>query len=78
MCSIKLDGTEGGDLPVGDDFRKIGLLLNPTVGGSLANATTYTKAEIDDNSGEVLYVEYRAPIVRATDQTEDIKLIIEF
>lgn len=78
MCNIKLDGTEGGDLPVGDDFRKIGLLLNPTVGGSLANATTYTKAEIDDNSGEVLYVEYRAPIVRATDQTEDIKLVAEF
>ena len=78
MCNIKLDGTEGGDLPVGDDFRKIGLLLNPTVSGSQANATTYTKAEIDNNSGEVLYIEYRAPIVRATDQTEDIKLVAEF
>ena len=79
MCNVQLDGTEGGDLPVGDDFRKIGLLLNPTTNsGNSASATTYTHAEIDDNSGEVLYVEYRAPIIRATDQTEDIKLVAEF
>ena len=29
-------------------------------------------------SGEMLYIENRAPVARAADQTEDIKLIIEF
>ena len=29
-------------------------------------------------SGEILYIENRAPVARAADQTEDIKLIIEF
>ena len=29
-------------------------------------------------SGEIIYVENRAPVARAADQTEDIKLIIEF
>lgn len=79
MCNVKLDGTEGGDFPVKDDFRKIGLLLNPKTGnGNPATALTYTHSEIDDNSGEVIYIEYRTPIIRADDQTEDIKLVAEF
>ena len=31
-----------------------------------------------DASGDVMYVEHRAPITRATDQTENIKLVMEF
>jgi hypothetical protein len=38
----------------------------------------YSSAEIDEDSGDVIYIENRAPIVRAADQTENIKLIIEF
>ena len=38
----------------------------------------YSSPEIDHDSGDVLYIENRAPIVRAADQTENIKLIIEF
>jgi len=38
----------------------------------------YSDSEIDTHSGDVLYVENRAPITRASDQTENIKLIIEF
>jgi len=34
--------------------------------------------EIDYYSGDIIYIENRAPIVRAADQTENIKLIIEF
>ena len=30
------------------------------------------------DSGNILYVENRKPISRASDQTEDIKLIVEF
>ena len=35
-------------------------------------------AEIDADSGDILYIENRAPITRAADQTENIKLVIEF
>ena len=38
----------------------------------------YSVAEIDAGSGQILYVENRAPITRAADQTENIKLIVEF
>ena len=37
-----------------------------------------TNPEIDYYSGNTIYVEDRAPISRATDQTENIKLIVEF
>ena len=38
----------------------------------------YSTPEIDHDSGDVMYIENRAPIQRATDQTENIKLVIEF
>tara|TARA_A200000159_G_scaffold7107_1_gene6300 strand:- start:2722 stop:4179 length:1458 start_codon:yes stop_codon:yes gene_type:complete len=38
----------------------------------------YSSPEIDHDSGDIMYVENRAPITRAADQTENIKLIIEF
>ena len=34
--------------------------------------------EIENNSGDVIYVENRRLITRAPDQIEDIKLVIEF
>ena len=43
--------------------------------GTIASLTT---PEIDYYSGNTIYVEDRAPISRATDQTENIKLIVEF
>ena len=49
---------------------------------SASNATgtiaSLTNPEIDYYSGKGIYVEDRAPISRATDQTENIKLIVEF
>jgi len=47
---------------------------------SLAAGTiaSLTNPEIDYYSGNSIYVEDRAPISRATDQTENIKLIVEF
>jgi len=41
-------------------------------------ASGYSVPEIDHDSGDLLYVENRTPIQRATDQTENIKLVIEF
>ena len=38
----------------------------------------YSNPEIQPDSGDIIYVEHRSPISRASDQTENIKLIIEF
>jgi hypothetical protein len=38
----------------------------------------YANSEVDLNSGDIIYIENRAPIARAADQTENIKLVIEF
>jgi len=49
--------------------------------GTVNNVTFtsgYSEPEIDHDSGDLLYVENRTPIQRATDQTENIKLVIEF
>ena len=82
MLNVRLTGTEGGDFAVGDDFRKVILVANPLASGSAATASTYSGAggsnEIDNDTGEMIYIEYRAPINRASDQTEDVKLVVEF
>ncbi|MBU88504.1 MAG: hypothetical protein CL722_05935, partial [Chloroflexi bacterium] len=49
--------------------------LSPT--GTIASGGI-TNPEIAYHSGDIMYVENRAPIVRASDQTENIKLVIEF
>ena len=64
---------QGGGSPTG----------TPDTGdSSTVNGTTfasgYSAAEIQSDSGDIMYVENRAPITRATDQTENVKLIIEF
>ena len=38
----------------------------------------YAGPELEPNSGHILYVENRRPISRASDQTEDIKIVVEF
>jgi hypothetical protein len=38
----------------------------------------YATGEIDADTGDIIYVEQRAPITRAADQTENVKLIVEF
>jgi len=51
---------------------------------TLANASTitftdgYANPELAADSGNIIYKENRRPISRATDQTEDIKIIVEF
>ena len=54
----------------------------PTTSSSTINSQSFTSgyssAEIDADSGDILYIENRAPITRAADQTENIKLVIEF
>ena len=38
----------------------------------------YSASELDADSGDVIYLENRTPITRASDQTENVKLIVEF
>ena len=38
----------------------------------------YKDTELDRHKGDIIYIENRAPITRASDQTENIKLVIEF
>ena len=38
----------------------------------------YSASELDSDSGDVMYIENRAPVTRSVDQTENVKLIIEF
>ena len=51
---------------------------------TLANDNTitftdgYANPELQPDSGNIIYQENRKPISRATDQTEDIKIIVEF
>ena len=44
----------------------------------IRDRSTYSGAEMDDDSGDQIYIEFRAPINRASDQTEDVKLVVEF
>ena len=45
---------------------------------SVSFTSGYAAAELDADSGDVVYLENRAPINRASDQTENVKLVIEF
>ncbi len=42
------------------------------------DAQGYAKPELQPDSGNIIYVENRRPISRASDQTEDIKVVVEF
>ena len=65
-----------------------GAVATPDAGAdtavTLANASTitfadgYANPELAADSGDIIYKENRRPISRSTDQTEDIKIIVEF
>ena len=50
-------------------------LLN---GNTITFSDGYATPELTADSGNIVYIENRKPIARASDQTEDIKLIVEF
>ena len=49
-----------------------------TYTGGSAVLTNVANGAMQIGSGKIIYIENRAPVARAVDQTEDIKLIIEF
>ena len=47
-------------------------------GNTITFTDGYANQELEPDSGEIIYIENRKPISRSSDQTEDIKLIVEF
>ena len=47
-------------------------------GNTITFSDGYANPELQPDSGNIIYRENRKPISRATDQTEDIKIIVEF
>jgi hypothetical protein len=58
------------------------LLRNPELagGGTKAQAAVYADASVslESDSGQLIYLENRRAITRASDQIEDLKLVVEF
>ena len=80
-------GTTGEQIPFSGNSTITGAISNATGVPNLSqnaaiNNTAFTAGyanpELQPNSGDVIYIENRKPISRASDQTEDIKLIVEF
>ena len=51
---------------------------NSTTTNGVVFSSGYSNPELAFDSGDMIYVEERSPITRASDQTENIKLIVEF
>jgi hypothetical protein len=51
---------------------------NSTTTNGVVFVSGYSNPELAFDSGDIIYVEERSPITRASDQTENIKLIVEF
>jgi len=52
-----------------------------TNGGTItfsAGGGGFALPELEQDSGKLIYVENRRPISRASDQTEDVKIVVEF
>ena len=80
LIHVRLETSDG--FPENDDFRQIGLLRNPelTGGGTRAQGSVYATADtqMEGDSGQLIYLENRRAITRASDQIEDLKLVVEF
>ena len=46
--------------------------------GATAKITSRIDGDLVDNSGEVIYIENMSPIARSNDQSEKVRIILEF
>ena len=61
------------------DLKNVKIILPPAMIGILIGTGTFNfTSEAHKGSGEMVFLENRAPISRTATQIEDIKLIIEF
>jgi len=73
-----LTAFSGANVVTGISSSATGTPGGTTTVDNISFTSGYAASEIDADTGDVLYIENRAPITRASDQTENVKLIIEF
>ena len=73
-ANVITGGTSGATGTPSSTTETLTLLNSNT----LALTSGYANPELVADSGNIIYLENRKPIQRASDQTEDIKIIIEF
>ena len=81
------DATWKQNIPFGGNSTITGATSNATGVPHVASSATvnntvfvagYASPELQPDTGDVIYIENRKPISRASDQTEDVKLVVEF
>ena len=81
------DATYKQNIPFSGNSTVTGATSSATGVPDTSNSSTYnntvfvsgyTNPELQPDSGDVIYLENRKPISRASDQTEDVKLVVEF
>jgi len=81
------DSTYKQNIPFSGNSTVTGATSNATGVPDTSNSSTYNNTvmvsgyaspELQPDSGDVIYIENRKPISRASDQTEDVKLVVEF
>jgi hypothetical protein len=81
------DSTYKQNIPFSGNSTITGATSSATGVPDTSNSSTYNNTvfvsgyanpEMQPDSGDVIYVENRKPISRASDQTEDVKLVVEF
>lgn len=72
-------------LPGNKGFRQLSIISNPLEKKAMPNdpnvkctKSSYISTQMDRQSGEIIYMENRQPIIRSMDQTEQISIIFEF
>jgi hypothetical protein len=76
---VEWDGTNDylfTTLPLNQEFANSATVTG--AGGASGTISVINDPGLQPYSGELLYVENRVPIARATDQIEDVKLIVQF
>ncbi len=81
------DATYKQNIPFSGNSTITGATSSATGVPDTSNSSTYNNTvmvsgyanpELQPDSGDVIYLENRKPISRASDQTEDVKLVVEF
>ena len=83
---VRAFASDGTDVITGNQSAQPGKVAVGTPEGTEMVGVTFAGApnqglaspEVENNSGDLIYIENRRLITRAADQIEDIKLVIEF
>lgn len=84
MIAQTFTGDESGTIDASSTYRRLGLLVNPELisTGETATGSVYSvndsNSDIEANTARILYAENRVAVQRNTDQSENIKLILNF